>query len=163
VGYRFSLILSREVTDEESAILKEAGCSAAAFGTDSLPTNADVTVTKLDFDDTVSPTLAEAIQNGLDAIKSVPELSVPGLTVPAQPAGPVTGDNQVIAGEIIEEIEAAEEEPAAEKPAAKKPSTRKPATRRTTAKKASNGHENGNGAESPDEVPELVEATVGAD
>lgn len=174
MGYRFSLILSREVTDEESAILKEAGCSAPAFGTDSLPTNADVTVTKMDFDDTVSPTLADAIQAGLDAVKSVPDLGVPGLTVPAQPAGPVTEDHEVVAGEVIkeieavaaDEIEAAEEQPAAKKPAAKKPSTRKPASSKTTIKKAavtSNGHANGNGTDAPDEAPELVEVTAGAD
>lgn len=175
MGYRFSLILSREVTDEESATLKEAGCSAPAFGTDSLPTNADVTVTKMDFDDTVSPTLAEAIQAGLDAVKSVPDLGVPGLTVPAQPAGPVTEDHEVVAGEVIEEIEAvagdeieavAGEQPAAEKPVARKPSTRKPASRKTTTKKAavtSNGHANGNGTEAPDEAPGLVEVTAGVD
>jgi cell division septation protein DedD len=162
VGYRFSLILSREVTDEESATLKEACVSAPAFGTDSLPTNADVTVTKMDFDDTASPTLAEAIQAGLDAVKSVPDLSIPGLTVPAQPAGPVTEDHEVVAGEVVEEIEVAAEGPAvaAEQPAARKPSTRKPATRKTTTKKASvtsNGHANGNGKK-PDETSELVEA-----
>jgi hypothetical protein len=166
VGYRFSLILSREITDDESAILKEAGCSSATFGTDSLPTNADVTVTKMDFDDTVSPTLADAIQNGLDAVKNVPDLGVPGLTVPAQPAGPVTEDHEVIAGEIIEEIETAEEQPAAKKETARRPSTRKPAAKKTTTKKAgvtSNGHTAGNGTESPDEVPELVEVAADAD
>jgi hypothetical protein len=168
VGYKFSLILSREVTDEESATLKEACVSAPAFGTDSLPTNADVTVTKMDFDDTASPALAEAIQAGLDAVKSVPDLGVPGLTVPAQPAGPVTEDHEVVAGEVIEEIEVAAEGPAAaaEQPAARKPSTRKPATRKTRTKKASvtsNGHANGNGTKTPDETSELAEATVGAD
>ena len=69
VGYKFSLVLSREITDEESAVLKEAGCSAAVFGTDSLPTNAETVVTKMDFDDTVSPTLAEAIESALEAVK----------------------------------------------------------------------------------------------
>jgi hypothetical protein len=169
VGYRYSLILSREITDEESAILKDAGCSAAVFGTDSLPTNADVTVTKMDFDDTMSPTLADAIQKGLDAVKSVPELNVPGLTVPAQPAGPVTDSegHQVVAGEVVEDVEAPEQ-PATKKPAASKPAARKPASRKTTAKKASvtsNGHTNGNGnaSQSPDEVSELVEVTAGAD
>lgn len=173
MGYRFSLILSREITDEESAILKEAGCSAATFGTDSLPTNADVTVTKLDFDDTVSPTLAEAIQGGLDAIKSVPDLSVPGLTVPAQPAGPAAESHDVVAGEVIEEIEATAEQPAAtetakkpstRKPSTKRPGTRNPGSRKTTTKKASatsNAHAEGNGEEPSDQAPELV--TVSAD
>lgn len=40
----------------------------------------------MDFDDTISPSLAEAIESALEAVKIVPDLSVPGLTVPAQPA-----------------------------------------------------------------------------
>jgi hypothetical protein len=152
VGYRFSLVLSREINDDESAILLQAGCTAAVFGTDSLPTNAEVTVTKMDFDDTVSPSLAEAIESALEAVKKVPDLTVPGLTVPAQPAGPRTDEEKVVAGEIIEDsavtetaateitateteaTEAAETEAkeatARKKPAARKPSTRKPATKK---------------------------------
>ena len=90
MGYKFTLVLNREITDDESAALRDAGCVDAVFGADTLPTNADVPVTKMDFDTTSSPTLAEAIQAALDAVKKVPELSVPGLTVPAQPAGPRT-------------------------------------------------------------------------
>jgi hypothetical protein len=85
VGYKFSLVLSREITDEESAILQNSGCAGAVFTTDTLPTDAAVVVTKLEFDDAISPSLAEAIESGLDAVRNVPELSVPGLTVPAQP------------------------------------------------------------------------------
>jgi hypothetical protein len=101
VGHVFSLVLSREITDEESAVLREAGCAGAVFGTDSLPTNADVTVTKMDFDDTVSPSLAEAIESALEAVKQVPDLSVPGLTVPAVPKAP-DADPGVLAGEVVE-------------------------------------------------------------
>jgi hypothetical protein len=86
MGYVFSLVLSREITEEESAALREAGWSSAVFGTDSHPTDAEVTVTKADFDDTTSPSLAEAIESALEAVKTVPELSVPELNVPAQPA-----------------------------------------------------------------------------
>jgi len=86
VGHVFSLVLSRQVTEEESAILQAAGCADAIFETDSLPTNADVPVTKIDFDDTVSPSLAEAIESALEAVKKVPDLTVPGLSVPALPA-----------------------------------------------------------------------------
>lgn len=100
MGYKFTLILSREITDEEKEILKGAGCEGAVFGTDSLPTNAKVTVTKMEFDDTSSPSLAEAIQSGLDAAGKVPDLTVPGLTVPAQPAG---GEAQVAVAEVIED------------------------------------------------------------
>ncbi len=89
MGYKFSLVLSREITDGESATLKEAGCKEATFGADTLPTNAGVPVTRVEFDDTVSPTLAEAIESALQAVKTLPDLSVPGLTVPAQPAEPV--------------------------------------------------------------------------
>jgi len=89
LGYHFSLVLNREITDSESTILKEAGCSQATFVADSLPTDASVPVTRLDFDDTASPTLAAAIESALEAVKKVPDVSVPGLTVPAQPAEPV--------------------------------------------------------------------------
>jgi hypothetical protein len=105
MGYRFSLVLSREISDEESAILQEAGCAGAVFGTDSLPTNAKVTVTKMDFDDTTSPSLAEAIESALEAVKKVPELSVPGLTVPAQPAHAPeedsATDSSVVVGTVV--------------------------------------------------------------
>jgi len=105
----FSLVLNREISDEESAALRDAGCADAVFGTDSLPTNADVPVTKMDFDDTVAPSLAEAIESALEAVKKVPDLSVPGLTVPA-----VLKDQDecpsVVNGEVVaEEARAASE------------------------------------------------------
>lgn len=135
MGYKFTLVLNREITDDESVALRAAGCADAIFGPDTLPTNADVPVTKMDFDTTSSPTLAEAIQSGLDAVKQVPDLSVPGLTVPAQPAGPVDQDNPtVVVGEKPEII--SEERPAPKKPAAKKPAAKKPAARKATAKPA---------------------------
>jgi hypothetical protein len=110
MGYRFTLILNREISEGESAALQEAGLTSAVFGTDSLPTNADVTVTKLDFDDTESPSLAEAIESALAAVKNVPELTVPGLTVPAQPAGGEAADEAgVVAGTVVTD-EAAEEQ-----------------------------------------------------
>jgi hypothetical protein len=137
VGYKFSLVLSREISDDESATLKGAGCSTAVFGTDSLPTNADTIVTKMDFDDTISRTLAEAIESALEAVKSVPDLSVPGLTVPAQPAGPMDEEPKVVAGEVVEEVvaEVAEEGPADQEPAMA--SAGKPSTRKASPKKAS--------------------------
>jgi hypothetical protein len=131
VGYKFTLVLNRVINDDESAALREAGCADAIFGADTLPTNAEVPVTKMDFDTTSSPTLAEAIQAGLDAVKKVPDLSVPGLTVPAQPAGPVDEDKPaVVVGEVI-----SEEEPV-KKPAARKPATRKPAVKKAAAEPA---------------------------
>jgi len=140
VGYKFTLVLNREITDDESVALRAAGCADAIFGADTLPTNADVPVTKMDFDTTSSPTLAEAIQSGLDAVKQVPDLSVPGLTVPAQPAGPVDQDNPtVVVGEkpeIISEERPAPKTTLAKKTAAKKPAAKKPAARKATAKPA---------------------------
>lgn len=90
VGHKFTLVLSREITDEESGFLRQADevCAGAVFGSDTLPTNADVPVTKMDIDDTSASSLADAIQSALDAVTKVPELGVPSLTVPAQPAGP---------------------------------------------------------------------------
>ncbi|WP_410600940.1 hypothetical protein [Amycolatopsis sp. lyj-90] len=100
MGHKFSLVLSREITEEESVTLKELGFSNATFGTDSLPTNADIQVTKVDFDENVSPTLAEAIEAALAAVKKVPDLTVPGLSVPAVPRQASEGD--VIEGETVE-------------------------------------------------------------
>jgi hypothetical protein len=85
LGHKFSLILSRQITDDESVVLKEAGCGSAVFVTDTLPTNASVTVTRLDFDDSLTPTLAESIESALEAVKKVSDLTVPGLSVPAVP------------------------------------------------------------------------------
>lgn len=162
MGYRFSLVLSREITDEETTILRNAGCASAVFTTDTLPTNADVTVTKLDFDDTASATLAEAIESGLDAIKTVPELSVPGLTVPAQPAGPLTEEpDKVIEGVVVEDV-AVEDAATDAGQAATKPTAKKATGRRTTAKKASTAKTaNGNGA-SKDDAPEPAEVGAGS-
>ncbi|GAA2529125.1 hypothetical protein [Winogradskya humida] len=98
MGHIFTLILNREITEDETAALREAGCQSATFSTDSLPTNAEVTVAKLDFDDEQSPSLAEAIQSAMDAVKVVPDLSIPGLTVPAV----AKVDTTVLAGEIVE-------------------------------------------------------------
>ena len=104
MGHVFSLVLSREINDEESAVLREAGFADAVFATDSLPTNAEVTVTKIDFDDTASATLAEAIESALETVKKVPDLSVPGLTVPAVPKAQDAG-SAVIDGELVETAE----------------------------------------------------------
>jgi hypothetical protein len=84
LGHKFSLVLNREITEEESAVLQQEGCGGAVFATDSLPANADVPVTKLEFDDALSSSLSEAIGTALDAVKKVPDLSVPVLSVPAQ-------------------------------------------------------------------------------
>ena len=143
MGFKFTLVLSREITDEESGILLEANSAVPRFGSDTLPTNADVPVTKMDFDDTISPSLEEAIESALGSVKKVPELGVPGLTVPAQPAHREEADKPTMS--VEEELEAvAAEKPAAELPAAKKPAAKKPA------------------AKKPSKDKEPVEVTVGS-
>ncbi|MFF1462897.1 hypothetical protein [Streptomyces sp. NPDC058330] len=124
MGHKFSLVLSRQITDEESAILQEAGFAGAAFATDALPTNADITVTKVDFDDTVSPSLAEAIESALEAVQKVPDLTVPGLSVPAVPQEAPADDSNVLVGEVIDSSSAVDEAPE-QKTARKKRSTKK--------------------------------------
>jgi hypothetical protein len=136
VGFKFTLVLSREITDEESVILLEANSAVPHFGSDTLPTSADVPVTKMDFDDTISPSLEEAIESALGSVKKVPELGVPGLTVPAQPAHREEADEPTVAvGENLEAM-------AAKKPAAKKSGAKK------------------SGAKKPSEDEEPVEATA---
>lgn len=100
MGYKFSLVLSREIIESESATLQKEGCSGTVFSTDSLPTNAEVTVTRLDFDDTISPSLAEAIESALAVVQKIPDLSVPGLEVPAQPTGPSDADGEAVTAEV---------------------------------------------------------------
>ncbi|MFI6130798.1 hypothetical protein [Micromonospora sp. NPDC051141] len=85
MGFRFSLILGRAVTDEEVTALRNAGCGQAVFRTDALPMDASVTVARLDFDDTVAPSLSAAIEAGLEAVERVPDLTVPGLRVSQHP------------------------------------------------------------------------------
>jgi hypothetical protein len=125
VGFKFTLVLSREITDEESVILLEANSAVPNFGPDTLPTNASIAVTKMDFDDTISASLEEAIESALGSVKKVPELSVPGLTVPAQPAQREEADEPTAAaGEELEAVTA--KKPAPKKLAAKKPAAKKP-------------------------------------
>jgi hypothetical protein len=88
VGHKFSLVLNREVTDEEAGILRAGGCAAAIFTTDKLLTDADVTVTRMDFDDVGSMSLVDAIEAALETVKEVPDLYVPGLSGPVEPAKP---------------------------------------------------------------------------
>jgi hypothetical protein len=86
VSHEFSLVLSRKITDDEAETLIAAGPGGAALGAASLPTDPEVTVTRLDFD-TESPTLGEAIREALEALKKVSDLTAASLEVPAQPRG----------------------------------------------------------------------------
>jgi hypothetical protein len=169
VGHKYSLILSREITLEESDILRESGCYGATFVTDSLPTDLDVKVTKVDVDDTVSESLEKAIESGLEAAKKVPELSVPGLHVPALPVEKKADEPGVVAGEVIasEVIDvvpsvangkAGTESAAANgKTSTKSASNGRNGTKRTTNQKAEAK------TSSADDAKELSEAIAGTD
>jgi hypothetical protein len=89
MGYEFTLILNRKITDEETTALQEAGCAGASITTVPYPTGADpdLIVTQLEFDDTESSTLEAAITGALEAVQGVPDLSVATFTAPAQPNG----------------------------------------------------------------------------
>jgi len=106
VGFKFTLILNRKITKKETSVLRDSGCAQAEFSTDALPTDASGTVARLDFDDTESTTLAEAIEAGLEAVKKVPDLSVPGLHVPAQPATLGSAELEVELADELDGVEA---------------------------------------------------------
>lgn len=145
MGHKFSLVLSRVITEEESAVLAGAGCSCATFGTDTLPTNADVTVTKMDFDDPESPSLADAIEAALEAVKTVTDLTVPGLMVPAVPKEPESQPESESAGQTQSQHETQPETEtgvlegvvveSAPKTAARKPRAKKATVKATTEDK----------------------------
>jgi uncharacterized protein (DUF1501 family) len=102
MGHRFSLVLNREVTEQETVTLKETSPAALSFSSDTLPTDAEIPVTRIDFEDEVTPTLAEAIEAGFETVKAIPELSIPGLSVPAQPAATDAGEDGTAAKERAE-------------------------------------------------------------
>jgi hypothetical protein len=83
VSYEFSLVLSRKISDHEAETVIEAGPGGATPTAALLPTDAAVTVTRLNFD-TEAPNLAEAIKQALGALEKVPGLSAASLEVPAQ-------------------------------------------------------------------------------
>ncbi|MDT0444143.1 hypothetical protein [Streptomyces johnsoniae] len=94
MGHRYSLILDREITEQEAVTLKEKSQADISLASDTLPTNAEVPVTRISFEDEVTPTLAEAIEAGFEAVKAIPGLAVPGLRVPAQPAAAEGGEEE---------------------------------------------------------------------
>ncbi len=117
MGHKFTLILNREISEDETGALKESGCQDASVTSVPVPGDPDTTVTQMDFDTEATSSLAEAIEAALSAVKKIPDLSVPTLHVPAQPSTAAASDGEdpatgpgVIDGEI-EEIKTAEAEP----------------------------------------------------
>lgn len=104
MAYQFSLILNRELTESETATLKEATGADLSFVCDTLPTNAEVPVTRIDFADEVASTLVVAIESGFAIVKEIPELSIPGLRVPAQPAVAPTEEIEELAAEQADAV-----------------------------------------------------------
>ncbi|MCP2167423.1 hypothetical protein LX83_004296 [Goodfellowiella coeruleoviolacea] len=99
VAHKFTLVLSRDVTDDELTMLREAGPGEVTASTTKLPTNPDVKVRQLDFD-TEGESLAAVLKAALEAVRTVPDLSVSSLSVPArEPDGEATGGTQRSADE----------------------------------------------------------------
>jgi hypothetical protein len=123
MSYKFTLVLSREITEEEIGAMKDAGCPDSAISTTELPTAEKEPATQMEFDTDASKTLAGAMEMALDAIKAVPDLRPFTLEVPAQPNGepPETEDSlyeldpvpPTITAEVEDVTPAAEAEPAA--------------------------------------------------
>jgi hypothetical protein len=88
--------LNRSITDSEFAALGAAGCTGCTMTTISLPLDGPV-VTQLDVD-AEAANLAEAIQAGLDAVKTMPDLEVRTLDVPPQSSGLPDEDAGAAAG-----------------------------------------------------------------
>ncbi len=101
MGYQFTLILSRTITDRENEILHEAGCDGMTVTTAPVPPNGEVT--QLEFD-TEGPSLEAAITVALEAAKTLPDLAVTDLIVPAQPDGTDSAadlENAVLEGTVV--------------------------------------------------------------
>jgi hypothetical protein len=123
MSYKFTLVLSREITEEEIGAMKDAGCPDSAISTTELPTAEKEPATQLEFDTDASKTLAGAMEMALDAVKTIPDLRPFTLEVPAQPNGepPETEDSlyeldpvpPIITAEVEDVTPAAEAEPAA--------------------------------------------------
>jgi len=87
--FKFSAVLNREITEEEFAILQEAGCAGGTLSTFVLPVNDNTVVTQIDFDKAEAETLYDAMQRVLDALTKVPKLSAFSLDVPEPSVGQV--------------------------------------------------------------------------
>lgn len=100
MSYQFTLTLSRTITSSESKVLRKAGCDSMTVTTAPAPLNGDVTVTRLEFD-TEGSSLEAAITSGMEAVKTVPDLTIIELEVPAQPDGTSSAD-RVLEGTVVE-------------------------------------------------------------
>jgi len=95
--FKFSAVLTREITEEEFAILQEAGCAGGTLSTSVLPVNDNTVVTQIDFDKAEADTLFDAMQRVLDALTKVPKLFAFSLDVPESSVGqaPATAENSL--------------------------------------------------------------------
>ena len=117
MGHKFTLVLNRKISDDETGVLKASGCQDTSITRVPVPGDPDATVTQMDFDTEATSSLAEAIEAALDAVKKIPDLSVPTLRVPAQPstADPPEGEGRGTGPDVVssdfEESETTEAEP----------------------------------------------------
>jgi hypothetical protein len=93
--FKFSAVLTREITEEEFAILQEAGCAGGTLSTSVLPVSDNTVVTQIDFDKAEAETLYDAMQRVLDALTKVPKLNAFSLDVPEPSVGqaPAAAEN----------------------------------------------------------------------
>jgi hypothetical protein len=85
--FKFSAVLTREITEEEWAILQEAGCAGGTLSTSVLPVSDNTVVTQIDFEKAEAETLYDAMLRVLDALTKAPKLSAFSLDVPEQAVG----------------------------------------------------------------------------
>lgn len=87
MSYEFTMVLNRQVTDDEAEVLRTSGCGDATFTTATMGVEKDQVATQMDFQ-TDAPSLAEAITAALEAVKAVPDLTTTSLTVPPYGGNP---------------------------------------------------------------------------
>jgi hypothetical protein len=118
--FKFSAVLTREITEEEFAILQGAGCAGGTLSTSVLPVNDNTVVSQIDFDKAEAETLYDAMQRVLDALTKLPKLCAFSLDVPEPSVGqapaadensqaepePIHGDNTLVTAEIEATAEA---------------------------------------------------------
>jgi hypothetical protein len=89
MSYEFTLVLNREITDEEARMIRDSVASDFTISQAVSETQDNPTTTQLDFKKDAS-SLEEAITAALEGVRSVPDLSAGSLIVPpyggAEPA-----------------------------------------------------------------------------
>lgn len=101
MSYEFTMVLNRQVTDDEAEVLRTSGCGDATFTTATVGVEKDQVVTQMDFQ-TDAPSLAEAITAAVEAVKAVPDLITTSLTVPPYGGNPPPSEEPGPDGKTIQ-------------------------------------------------------------